>query len=95
MKKEKIIHQLQQAKTQIFSKYPLKSMALFGSFARNEADKNSDIDILVEFSRPTDFEIVDLTMDLENIFHKKVDVISRKGVKPNLLPFIEKDLIYV
>ena len=95
MKREKIIHQLQQVKTQFFSKYPLKSMALFGSFARNEADKNSDIDILVEFSRPTDFEIVDLTMDLENIFHKKVDIISRKGVKPNLLPFIEKDLIYV
>lgn len=78
-----------------FNKYPLKSMALFGSVARNEASDQSDVDILVEFSEPVGFEFVDLAIELEEILHCKVDLVSKNGVKPQMLSFIEKDLIYV
>lgn len=70
-------------------------MALFGSYARNEATEKSDIDILVEFEKPVGFEFIDLAIELEEILHKKVDLVSKKGLKPTMLPFIEKDMIYV
>lgn len=86
---------LKKSKPILFSKYPLKTMALFGSYARNEATKNSDIDILVEFNQPVGFEFIDLAIELEEILHQKVDLVSKKGLKSELLPYIEKDLIYV
>ena len=70
-------------------------MALFGSYARNEAQSESDIDILVEFNKPVGFEFIDLAVELEEMLEHKVDLVSKKGVKPQMLPFIEKDLIYV
>ncbi len=70
-------------------------MALFGSYARNEANEKSDVDILVEFSAPVGFEFIDLAIELENVLHQKVDLVSKKGVKAPLLPIIEKTLIYV
>lgn len=70
-------------------------MALFGSYARNEETEGSDIDILVEFSSPVGFEFVDLAIELEELLRQKVDLVSKKGVKSGMLPYIEKDLIYV
>ena len=70
-------------------------MALFGSYARNEANEGSDVDILVEFSAPVGFEFIDLAMELEDILQTKVDLIAKKGLKATLLPYVEKNLIYV
>ncbi|SEJ70044.1 hypothetical protein SAMN05216327_116162 [Dyadobacter sp. SG02] len=95
MKFGRVENVLSESRDYFFSKYPLKSMALFGSIARDEATDQSDVDILVEFSEPVGFEFVDLAMELEEILHCKVDLVSKKGVKPEMLPFIEKDLIYV
>lgn len=95
MEAKGILSTLQRSKKQLFEKYPLKSMGLFGSYARNEAGKESDIDILVEFASPVGFEFIDLAIELEEILNHKVDLVSRKGVKPNMLPYIEKDLLYV
>lgn len=95
METKGILSTLQRSKQRLFNKYPLKSMALFGSFARNEADESSDIDILVEFAKPVGFEFVDLAIELEEMLEHKVDLVSKKGVKPQMLPYIEKDLLYV
>lgn len=70
-------------------------MALFGSYARNDANDKSDIDILVEFSAPVGFEFIDLAIELETVLQQKVDLVSKKGLKAPLLPPIEKTLIYV
>lgn len=90
-----IINTLKKSKVALFSKYPLKTMALFGSYARNEATENSDIDILVEFEKPVGFEFIDLAIELEEMLHQKVDLVSKKGLKSTILPYIEKDMIYV
>lgn len=95
METQPILQTLQKNKSHFFKKYPLKSMALFGSYARNEAKEKSDIDIMVEFLSPVGFEFVDLAIELENILHQKVDLVSKKGIKPDMFPYIEKDLIYV
>lgn len=90
-----LLQQLRQAKPALFSRYPLKTLGLFGSHAREDAHPDSDVDILVEFEKPVGFEAVDLAIELEELLHLRVDLVSRKGVKASLWPFIEKDLIYV
>ncbi|MBT1698225.1 nucleotidyltransferase family protein [Fulvivirgaceae bacterium PWU4] len=93
--KEEILKRLREHKTELQRKFPLKSLALFGSYARNEQTDTSDIDVLVEFSEPVGFEFIDLIEELERLFNHKIDLVSKKGVKSHYLPYIEDDAIYV
>lgn len=95
MTKEEIIQRLKEHKSELQKRFPLKSLALFGSYARDSATVASDVDILVEFTSPVGFEIVDLAEELERILDHKVDLISKKGLKPYYRTHIEKDAIYV
>jgi predicted nucleotidyltransferase len=95
--KEEIIKTLQKNKDFIKQKYGVKYLALFGSFARGEQTDNSDIDILVEFykEKKTFDNYMDLKFYLESLFKRKVDLITKKAIKPRLKKYIEKDLIDV
>lgn len=86
---------LEKNKGRLFFTYPIKSMAIFGSFARNEEDDTSDLDILVEFHDKIGVRFVDLANELENLFELKVDLVSKNGIKKRYLEAIEEDLIYV
>ncbi|MEZ5040142.1 MAG: nucleotidyltransferase family protein [Saprospiraceae bacterium] len=86
---------LKENRNHFFNGYPITEMAIFGSVARNEATEESDIDIMVEFSAPIGFEIVDLVEELEDLLQHKVDLVSKKAIRPRLLQYISKDLIYV
>lgn len=86
---------LQSAKPLLMAKYPIKSLALFGSFARGEATEQSDVDILVEFNARIGWQFLTLAEELEQLLGLKVDLVSRKGVKPRYFKHIQKDLIYV
>ena len=86
---------LDNHKKRLFKEYPIKSMAIFGSYSRSEQDNNSDLDILVEFSDKIGIRFVDLAEDLEAIIGLKVDLVSKKGVKEKYLKSIDSDLIYV
>jgi len=79
----------------LFHKYPIKALGIFGSVARMEENTDSDIDILVEFSEPVGWEIIDLASELEELLGYKVDLVSKKAVRPNLMPFVLKDIVYV
>jgi len=76
-------------------RYPISSLAIFGSYARGEATDNSDLDILVGFNGDIGWEFFDLANDLEQLLHKKVDLVSEKAIKPHYWPYIKQDLIYV
>lgn len=84
---------LQNHKKDLFKKYPIKQLGLFGSYARNEPRPDSDIDILVEFFQPVGFEVADLAFELENLLDHKVDLVTRKAITDKMLPYILKDLI--
>jgi predicted nucleotidyltransferase len=86
---------LSQHKNTLLRKYPIKDIAIFGSYSRNEQVKQSDIDILVEFNGPIGIEFVDLAEELEEILHSKIDLVSRNGIKSSYYNQIEKDLVYV
>ncbi len=93
--RESVMTKLKSAKEVLFNKYPIHKMALFGSVARGENKPDSDIDILVEFTHPVGFEIVDLAEELETILKHKIDLVSRKAVKESMWRYIQKDLLYV
>ena len=86
---------LSNHKQLLLENYPIKNIAVFGSYSRNEQNQQSDIDILVEFNGPIGIEFVDLAEELEKILHSKVDLISKNGIKKVYFDYIEKDLIYV
>lgn len=91
-----IISILQEAKPALQKSYGFTSLAIFGSYSRNTAiaDK-SDIDVMVEFSEPIGIRFIDLADELEEILKHKVDLVSRKAIKPKYFTVIEPDLIYV
>jgi hypothetical protein len=88
----KLLHQNKQI---LFNKYPIKELALFGSFARNEQNVSSDIDILVEFNKNVGIEFIELADELEDLIKLKVDLVSKNGIKDNYFQFIKNDLKYV
>ncbi len=86
---------LSSHKAEFFDIFKVKSLAVFGSFARGEQQKESDVDILVEFSSPVGIEFIDLGNYLERILNQKVDLVSRNGIKPQYFKQIKGDLKYV
>ncbi len=77
-------------------KFGVKSLAIFGSVARNEAQPDSDVDILVEFAKPVGlFEFVDLKDYLQNLLGCPVDLGTPTSLKPRLHDQVLKEAIYV
>ena len=71
---------LREALPELKHKYPIESLAVFGSYSRNEASEESDIDILVELNGPIGLKFFVLADDLEKILGKKVDLVSKNGL---------------
>lgn len=91
-----ILKILQEQKPSFEIKYHISELGLFGSYARGDFNENSDIDILVDFTRRIDgFDYIRLAHELEDLFNYKVDLVSRNGIKPGYLPYVEKNLIHV
>ena len=94
--REHILEQLRQAKAELENKYHVRSMALFGSYSRNEQTEASDVDVLVDFQPPiSGFKYVDFAESLETRLGLPVDVVIADGVKPRYREFIQEDLMYV
>lgn len=83
---------------QFFLGKPVKKAYLFGSYARNEAKPESDIDILVEldYEQPIGMKFFDFQAELEDLLDMKVDLVTIDGLSKHVKPFIDKDktLIY-
>jgi len=77
-------------------KYPIAKLALFGSVVRDDFDPSkSDIDIMVELNGSIGWEFIDLSDELEKLLGKKVDLVSRGGIKPRYWEHIKEDIVYV
>ena len=76
------------------ARFKVKSLAIFGSVARDEARSESDIDLLVEFSVPVGmFEFLDLKEYLESILKVKVDLATEPALKKQMKAQILKEAI--
>lgn len=86
---------LQVIKPLLADKYYVSELGLFGSVVRNDFTSDSDIDIMVDFSRPIGIEFVDLADELEAYLNRKVDLVSKRGIKPQYFEAIQQELVYV
>jgi len=82
MEKVDTVSSIKKRSLPILKRHAVKRAAIFGSFARGEAKKRSDVDILVEFESKNKslFDLIDLKSDLENSFGRKVDIITYSSV---------------
>lgn len=72
----------------------IKSLALFGSAARGEIGPDSDLDLLIEFSRPVGlFRFLEVTEFLEQILGRRVDLVTPGALKPQLREAILEDAV--
>ena len=90
-----IKEKLRALRPMLEDKYPIASLGLFGSVLRNDFTAASDIDILVEFYKPVGIEFIDLANELEELLQRKVDLVSRKGIKKGYYQAIESGIEYV
>lgn len=86
---------LTRLKPELTSKYFVNSIGLFGSIVRDDFTDKSDVDIIVDFSKPIGIEFIDLANFIESKLRKKVDLVSKNGVKPKYFHQIEREIIYV
>jgi predicted nucleotidyltransferase len=86
---------LEQLKPELSQKYFVQRIGLFGSSVRDNFSASSDIDILVEFNQPIGIEFIDLANYIETKLNRKVDLVSRNGIKQKYYEAIEKEIVYV
>lgn len=80
----------------IKQKYGVKKIGIFGSFARGEEKEDSDIDVLVDFNEgaKTFDHFMDLKFFLEDLFRKKIDLVTVTALRPQLKEGILRDITY-
>ena len=89
--KTNILNYLKEHYSEFKNKYNVEKIGLFGSYARDEATENSDIDIFVKM-KPSLFDMVAIKEQIENDLNRKVDIIrEHKNIKPIFLKMIQKD----
>lgn len=93
---EEIKDILSKHKEAVVREYKVKEIGIFGSVVRGEQKRGSDIDILVDFYElPDVFQLIDLEDYLTKLLKKKVDLVRKGAIRPELKIMIMKEIIYV
>ena len=96
MKSKEVIKILKSQKEDLTKEFGVKSLQLFGSVARDEATSSSDVDLLVEFNRPTGyFGLFSLQDYLEKLLGCSVDLGTENSLRPRIKENVMRDLVYV
>jgi predicted nucleotidyltransferase len=96
MDRDLIIELLKLHKAELKSRYGLISLAVFGSVARNTAQKSSDVDLLINFDGPaTTARYFGVQFYLEDLLHRPIDLVTEKALRPEFRPQIELEAIHV
>ena len=93
--RDTILNRLRAGLPALKREFPVRRLALFGSVARGEAAVGSDIDILVDVEPSIGLGFVTLAERLEELTGHKIDLVSRRAIKPRLWQAIEPELIDV
>ncbi len=96
MDKQKVLTCLKDSIEEIRQRFPVKTLAVFGSVVRDEAVDSSDVDVLVVFNQRATFDIfMDLKFYLEELLGMSVDLVTDKALRPQVRRAIEKEIFNV
>lgn len=91
---DEILETIRAHKEEIMRRFSVRSIALFGSHARDAATAESDIDLLVEFDDLTFDHYMDLKFFFEDVLGAPVDIVLADTLKPRLKPRIYREMIH-
>lgn len=95
LKNEEILFLLKKHKRELSIRFSVRRIGLFGSVIRDSANKNSDVDILVDLAQPTFDHYMDLKFFLEEKIGRHIDLVLADSVKPRLKSIITREVVYV
>lgn len=93
---EKIMSKIRKSMPILREKHKVKTIGVFGSHARGEEKKRSDVDVLVDFEEPISLlEFVALERELSEIIGKKVDLVMKTALKPRIGKHILREVVFI
>ena len=93
--KEIILQKLREVKPKLQQDYKLSELALFGSYARDEQNIESDIDLMIQMQTPSFRDYCKTAHTLEGLFPElKVQIVSRGAIRPQYFEYVKTDLLY-
>ena len=96
-KKNRAVKKLESAAPALRTQFGVTKIGLFGSFARGEQTRKSDVDVLVDFAQgyATLHNFIGLSDYLEALFRRKVDLLTEPSISKYIRPYIEQDVIWI
>lgn len=96
MNRDEVLNILRTHKPTLAERFGVTSLALFGSFARDQATEKSDVDILVRFDRPaTSKSYFGVQFYIEDMLGRTVDLVTDKALRAELRPYVEREALDV
>ncbi len=92
---DEIIDKLRELKPKLREEYAIREIGLFGSFSEGDFSDESDIDILVELEKPIGWKFFSLELYLENVFKRKIDLVTKNALKEQIRDDILSQVKYV
>ena len=96
MGRNEVLDPLREHKAALARRFGVAELSLFGSFARDQATDDSDIDLLVRFDGPaTSKRYFGTQFYIEDLLGRRVDLVTEKALRPELRPYVERELVHV
>ena len=96
MNRDEVLETLRKHKQVLRERYDVTGLALYGSFARNQATPESDVDILVRFGGPaTSRSYFGTLFYIEDLLGRRIDLVTDKALRAEFRPFVEQEALYV
>ena len=96
MNRDEVLNLLRAHKPALAERFGVTELALFGSFARDQATDRSDVDILVVFDGPaTSKSYFGVQFYIEDLLGRPVDLVTDKALRPEIRPYVERESLYV
>ena len=96
MNRDEVLALLRTHKPILMERFGVTALALFGSFARDQASDGSDVDILVRFTGPaTSRSYFGVQFYIEDLLGRRVDLVTDKALRPQFRPYVEREALDV
>ena len=96
MNRDEVLETLRKHKQVLRERYDVTGLALYGSFARNQATPESDVDILVRFGGPaTSRSYFGTLFYIEDLLGRRIDLVTDKALRAEFRPFVEQEALDV
>jgi len=93
--KVEVVEKLSELKPYLLKEFAVRQIGIFGSYANNTFNENSDIDVIVDLEKPIGWKFLTLEIYLENIFNKKIDLVTKDALKAQIKDSILAQVEYV